>query len=286
MTTERPAEPRAGTRLPALCGVSAKATALVLCLAASLGARADDVPFVTTPDTVTLAMLELAAVTPRDHVVDLGSGDGRIVIAAARCFGASGLGVEIVPDLVRTSRERARAAGVHDRIEFREQDLFATDLGAATVVTMYLLPDVNLQLRPRLLALAPGTRIVSHDWDLGDWVPDRTVTVDVPEKALGRDKFSRVHLWIVPATVHGRWCADGASLEVVQRFQRFSATLSSAGAAAPAAVFDGRIEASTLRSEGFHAFSLQVDGATLRLAGSAGGAPARTFVRARSAACP
>jgi len=286
MTTERPAEPRAGTRLPALCGVSAKATALVLCLAASLGARADDVPFVTTPDTVTLAMLELAAVTPRDHVVDLGSGDGRIVITAARRFGASGLGVEIVPDLVRTSRERARAAGVGDRVEFREQDLFATDLGAATVVTMYLLPDVNLQLRPRLLALAAGTRIVSHDWDLGDWTPDRTVTVDVPEKALGRDKFSRVHLWIVPARVHGRWCADGASLEIVQRFQRFSATLSSAGAAAPAAVFDGRVEASTLRSEGFHAFALQVDGATLRLAGNAGGAPARTFVRARGAACP
>ncbi len=260
--------------------------ALVLCLATSLGAAADDVPFVTTPDAVTLAMLELAAVKPRDHVVDLGSGDGRIVIAAARRFGASGLGVEIVPDLVRTSRERARNAGVGDRVDFREQDLFATDLTAATVVTMYLLPDVNLQLRPRLLALAPGTRIVSHDWDLGDWAPDRTVTVDVPEKALGRDKFSRVHLWIVPATVHGRWCADGASLEIVQRFQRFSATLSSAGATTPAAVFDGRIEASTLRSEGFHAFSLQIDGATLRLAASAGGAPARTFVRARGSACP
>jgi len=286
MITERRPEQRAGARLPALRGVGAKATALVLCLVVSLGARADDVPFVTTPDTVTLAMLELAAVTPRDHVVDLGSGDGRIVIAAARRFGASGLGVEIVPDLVRTSRERARAAGVGDRVEFREQDLFATDLGAATVVTMYLLPDVNLQLRPRLLALAAGTRIVSHDWDLGDWTPDRTVTVDVPEKALGRDKFSRVHLWIVPARVHGRWCADGASLEIVQRFQRFSATLSSASAAAPAAVFDGRVEASTLRSEGFHAFALQVDGATLRLAGNAGGVPARTFVRARGAACP
>jgi len=260
--------------------------AAALYLAVSLASAADEVPFVTTPDTVTLAMLELAAVTARDHVVDLGSGDGRIVITAARRFGASGLGVEIVPDLVRTSRERARAAGVGDRVEFREQDLFATDLGTATVVTMYLLPDVNLQLRPRLLALAAGTRIVSHDWDLGDWAPDRTVTVDVPDKALGRDKFSRVHLWTVPANVHGRWCADGASLEIVQRFQRFSATLSSAGAATPAAVFDGRIEASTLRSEGFHAFSLQVDGATLRLAGGAGGAPARTFARARGTACP
>ena len=97
-------------------------------------------------------------------------------------------------------------------------------------------------------------------------------------QALGRDKFSRVHLWIVPARVHGRWCADGASLEIVQRFQRFSATLASTGAAAPAAVFDGRIEASTLRSEGFHAFSLQVDGANLRLVGGVGSTPPRTFV--------
>jgi len=266
---------------------AARSAALAALAAASLLAAADDeVPFVTTPDAVTLAMLELAAVTPRDHVVDLGSGDGRIVIAAARRFGATGLGVEIVPDLVRTSRERARAAGVQGRVEFREQDLFATDLAAATVVTMYLLPEVNLQLRPRLLALAPGTRIVSHDWDLGDWRPDRTITVDVPDKALGRDKFSRVHLWTVPARVHGRWCAADASIEVVQRFQRFSATLASAGSAAPAAVFDGRIEASTLRSEGVHTVALRLDGETLHLLGREGAAPARSFVRARGATCP
>jgi|SRR6185369_754782 len=266
---------------------AARSAALAALAAASLLAAADDeVPFVTTPDAVTLAMLELAAVTPRDHVVDLGSGDGRIVIAAARRFGATGLGVEIVPDLVRTSRERARAAGVQGRVEFREQDLFATDLAAATVVTMYLLPEVNLQLRPRLLALAPGTRIVSHDWDMGDWRPDRTITVDVPDKALGRDKFSRVHLWTVPARVHGRWCAADASLEIVQRFQRFSATLASAGSAAPAAVFDGRIEASTLRSEGVHTVALRLDGETLHLLGREGAAPARSFVRARGANCP
>jgi hypothetical protein len=151
---------------------------------------------------------------------------------------------------------------------------------------MYLLPEVNLQLRPRLLALAPGTRIVSHDWDLGDWRPDRTITVDVPDKALGRDKFSRVHLWTVPARVHGRWCAADASLEIVQRFQRFSATLASAGSAAPAAVFDGRIEASTLRSEGVHTVALRLDGETLHLLGREGAAPAGSFVRARGAACP
>jgi RHS repeat-associated protein len=102
---------------------------------------------------------------------------------------------------------------------------------------MYLLPEVNLQLRPRLLALAPGTRIVSHDWDLGDWAPDRTLTVDVPDKAIGREKLSRVHLWLVPAPVHGLWCSGEASLHITQRFQAFSATLQVRGADAPAVVF-------------------------------------------------
>jgi hypothetical protein len=133
-----------------------------------------------------------------DFVIDLGSGDGRIVITAARHYGARGLGVEIVPDLVDRSREAARIAGVTDRAEFRVQDLFATDLSPATVITMYLLPDVNLQLRPRLLALKPGTRIVSHDWDMGDWKPDRMITLDVPDKLYGREKVSRIYLWTVP----------------------------------------------------------------------------------------
>ncbi|HSC62499.1 MAG TPA: methyltransferase domain-containing protein [Caldimonas sp.] len=262
-----------------------QAATTALCLTAAAVSAQDDVPFVTSPDAVTLAMLELARVTSDDHVVDLGSGDGRIVITAARRFGASGLGVEIVPDLVALSRRRARAAGVDERVQFREQDLFATDLAAATVVTMYLLPDVNLQLRPRLLALAPGTRIVSHDWDLGDWSPDRTITVDVPDKAFGRDKFSRVHLWIVPARVDGRWCADGASLDVVQRFQRFSATLATAGSAAPARVFDGRIEASTLRSDGLHALTLRLEGDMLHLLDGPGSTPTRRFQRAPGGVC-
>jgi tRNA A58 N-methylase Trm61 len=131
-------------------------------------------------------------------VIDLGSGDGRIVIVAARQFGATGLGVEIVPDLVAQSRENARRAGVADKVEFRVQDLFETDLSRATVITMYLLPEVNLQLRPKLLALKPGTRIVSHDWDMGDWKPDRVVTIDVPDKPIGREKLSRIFLWTVP----------------------------------------------------------------------------------------
>lgn len=200
-------------------------------------------PFIVTPDAVTLAMLELAGTSPQDHVIDLGSGDGRIVITAARRFGASGLGVEIVPDLVERSRRASQAAGVAGRVAFRVQDLFATDLSRATVITMYLLPEVNLQLRPRLLALQPGTRIVSHDWDLGDWLPDQERRLDVPDKPIGRDKSSRVMLWLVPARVQGAWCAPGGwQLDVQQHFQAFSATLAKRGEAAPRWVTDGRIE--------------------------------------------
>ena len=243
----------------------AGAIGAALCLVAAAAAAQDEVPFVTTPDQVTLAMLELAAVGVADHVIDLGSGDGRIVITAAKRFGARGLGVEIVPELVAKSRAFARAAGVHDRVEFREQDLFRTDLAGATVVTMYLLPAVNLQLRPRLLTLAPGTRVVSHDWDMGDWAPDRTVTIDVPDKAVGREKLSRVHLWVVPAPVHGAWCAAGARLEVTQRFQTFSATLTLPDSAAPLLVFDGRVEGSVLRASGAQPIELEAEGEVLRM---------------------
>lgn len=187
---------------------------------------------------------------------------------------------------MRASRGNARAAGVAQGVEFREQDLFATDLGRATVVTMYLLPVVNLQLRPRLLALAPGTRIVSHDWDMGDWLPDRTIQVDVPDKALGREKFSRVHLWRVPARVSGRWCAAGTELEISQRFQRFSATLTVPGSAAPPSVFDGRIDATMLLAEGTGAFTLRLDGERLVAGAAMPGAPVgQAFLRSRAARC-
>ena len=205
------------------------ALALILASAALGAAAQEDVPFITTPDNVTLAMLRLAAVGPADRLIDLGSGDGRIVITAARRFGASGLGVEIDPQLVERSRVNAKAAGVERRAEFREQDLFKTDLAPFSVITMYLLPEVNLQLRPALLALRPGTRIVSHDWDLGDWMPDRTLTVAAPDKAIGREKLSRLHLWVVPARFEGLWCgvgprASGLSLLLSQQHQVLSAS--------------------------------------------------------------
>jgi SAM-dependent methyltransferase len=200
---------------------------LAMALLATAPSRAqtgEDVPFITTPDNVTLAMLQLAQVGPRDHLIDLGSGDGRIVITAAKRFGATGLGVEIVPDLVAKSRSLAQQAGVGARAEFLEQDLFKTDLSRATVVTMYLLPEVNMQLRPALLRLAPGTRIVSHDWDLGDWLPDSTTAVDAPTKVVGRDKRSHLHRWVVPAQAGGDWCgAAGQRLRITQRFQQVQA---------------------------------------------------------------
>lgn len=192
----------------------------------------EEVPFITTPDQVTEAMLRLAGVGPSDFVLDLGSGDGRIVITAARRFGARGLGVEIVPDLVRRSRDYARQAGVESRVEFREQDLFQTDLGVATVITMYLLPEVNMQLRPALLRLRPGTRIVSHDWGLGDWHPVRTLEVDAPQKTVGREKLSRVHLWVVPAHAEGVWCGAGRSLRLARHTDRVDGSVTTGSTSA------------------------------------------------------
>lgn len=210
-----------------------RTAALALLASASWAAHAqlsEEVPFITTPDHVTLEMLRIADVGAQDHVIDLGSGDGRIVITAARQFGATGLGVELVPDLVEQSRANARRADVADKTEFRTQDIFDTDLSPASVITMYLLPEVNLQLRPHLLRMAPGTRIVSHDWDMGDWKPDRTVKVDVPDKKVGLEKFSRIHLWRVPAPVEGLWCAGATALRFEQRHQQYSAQLQLPGA--------------------------------------------------------
>jgi hypothetical protein len=176
----------------------------------SVHAQNDDVPFVTTPDNVTRAMLELAGLKSDDYLIDLGSGDGRVVITAAKHFGARGLGVELVPDLVKRSKENALKAGVTERAEFREQDLFETDLSKASVITLYLLPEVNLKLRPMLLKLKPGTRIVSHDWDMGDWKPDRMIVVEAPLKQVGLRKFSTLYLWTVPVDVgFGMWMAAG-----------------------------------------------------------------------------
>jgi hypothetical protein len=163
------------------------------------------VPYVPTPQSVVDTMLETAKVGPRDYLIDLGSGDGRIVITAAKKHGARGFGVDINPERIRESDENARLAGVTDKVFFRQQNLFETDLRDATVVTMYLLPRVNVELRPRLLELAPGTRLVSHDFDMGDWRPDTHLVVDAKDKYGDVAGKSDVYYWVVPARVTGAW---------------------------------------------------------------------------------
>ncbi len=261
------------------------------CANASALQLGEDVPFITSPDNVTLEMLSAARVGPKDHVLDLGSGDGRIVITAAKRFGASGMGVEIVPDLVERSNRSAKEAGVADRVSFRVQDLFKTDLAQATVITMYLLQEVNLQLRPAILALKPGTRVVSHDWDMGDWAPDRTTVVAVPDKKVGLEKSSKIHLWTVPAKVAGLWCGAGllrgASLELAQKFQRFEGTLRHRNRARE---LKGTVEGSTLRSltEKAGELVLEVSGSQMRLVAAAGPltlAQGQSFTRAGPEGC-
>ncbi|MGH7305875.1 MAG: SAM-dependent methyltransferase, partial [Candidatus Rokuibacteriota bacterium] len=152
--------------------------AITITVAAGCSHPSAEVPYVQTPTDVVTEMLRLAKVNAGDVVYDLGSGDGRIVIAAARDFGARGVGIEIDPGLVELSRERAQRAGVADRVTFRSDDLFEADLSDATVVTLYLSYRMNQQLRPKLMReLRPGSRIVSHDYDMGDWLPAQTVRI-------------------------------------------------------------------------------------------------------------
>lgn len=219
---------------------------LVALLAASAGCAelrarfpGPDVVFVATPEAVGVEMLRLAAVTPADLVVDLGSGDGRVVIAAARDFGARGVGVEIDPQLVQQSRDAAYGAAVGNRVTFLWQDLFATDLREATVVTLYLRDDINLRLRPKLLGeLAPGSRVVSHDFGMGDWRPDRVQRVSGPART------HVLHLWVIPADATGMWRVRlgerEALLNLVQRYQAVTGTLSLDGREEP--VRDGRLD--------------------------------------------
>ncbi|MEK6244475.1 MAG: methyltransferase domain-containing protein [Pseudomonadota bacterium] len=187
---------------------------ILFCAAATVSAQSwawDDgtTPFVVSPDAVVERMLYLAQPKAGERLVDLGSGDGRIVIEAAKRFGARGLGVDIDPRLVNLARANAKRAGVEALTTFEVQDLFETDLHGVNVVTMYLLPEVNLKLMPRLIAqLKPGARIVSHDYDLGPWSFDEMMEIALAEKMVGPLGRSRVFLWVVPADARGKWLSD------------------------------------------------------------------------------
>jgi SAM-dependent methyltransferase len=173
-----------------------------------------DVVWLPTPQELVNKMLDLAKVTARDYVIDLGSGDGRTVITAAK-RGARAMGIEYNPDMVEYSTRAAAKEGLAGKVRFMKADLFETDFSDATVVTMYLLSDINLKLRPKILELKPGTRVVSHAFDMGEWKPDRTATV------AGKTAY----LWIVPAKVAGVWRLPQGELTLTQNFQTVTGTL-------------------------------------------------------------
>jgi len=178
------------------------------------------VPFITTPNDVVERMLELAGTRADDFVVDLGSGDGRIVITAARKYGARGLGIELDDKLVQVSRQNARQAGLADRVQFVQGDVLITDFSQASVVTVYLLPELIGQLQSRFVELKPGTRIVSHSFRMTGWRPDRSETMKVTKSHTGQGDESTLYLWIVPADVRGTWTVDGRRVRIDQDYQQ------------------------------------------------------------------
>jgi len=218
------------------------------------GARAQEVevraPFITTPPEVVARMLALADTGPQDFVIDLGSGDGRIVIAAAREHGARALGIELDPKLVQQARDNAQRAGVAERARFEEGDALKTDLAQASVVTIYLLPFLLDQLQPRLLwQLRPGARVVTHAFAFKGWKPDRAETVRISARHEGQGDESRVFVWVVPAQVRGTWQARGGwRLRIQQNFQEIEVEAAQDGK--PVAVSAARLEGTALSFAG------------------------------------
>ena len=191
----------------------------------SVGQAGKDVVWVPTSDALVDKMLDMAKVTPKDFVMDLGSGDGRTVIAAAK-RGARAIGIEYNPDMVALSKANAEKEGVADRAAFMKADLFATDFSRATVITMFLLPDINLKLRPKILALKPGTRVVSNTFSMAEWKADQTATLN---EETGCSSWCTALLWIVPARVAGSYALPQGELELKQEFQMLSGTLRTGG---------------------------------------------------------
>jgi len=219
----------------------------------TVGQPGKDVVWVPTPQALVDKMLDMAKVTPKDYLMDLGSGDGRTVITAAK-RGLHAQGIEYNPDMVALSKKNAEAAGVSNMASFAQADLFATDFSKADVITMFLLPSINMKLRPTLLDMKPGTRIVSNSFDMEDWEPDQRETVSSPEC----QTWCTAMLWIVPAKVEGTWQMTGGPLTLTQKFQMLSGTLGSA------AISSGRLNGAQIAfTAGGKKYSGTVSGNTI-----------------------
>jgi precorrin-6B methylase 2 len=229
----------------------------------SVGQAGKDVVWVPTPDALVEKMLDLAQVTAKDYVIDLGSGDGRTVIAAAK-RGARALGIEYNPDMVELSQRNAAAAGVTDKASFAKADIFESDFSKATVITMFLLPSLNLQLRPKLLDLAPGTRLVSNSFTMEAWQDDDTATI-----TQDCTSWCTAHFWIVPAKVEGTWRLPQGDLTLTQQFQMISGKLGSTP------ITNGRLRGNAITfNVGTVQYTGQVKGSSIQgtLTGSQSGA--------------
>jgi SAM-dependent methyltransferase len=229
-----------------------------------VGQSGKDVIWVPTPQSLVDRMLDVAKVTKDDFVIDLGSGDGRTVITAAK-RGVKALGIEYNPEMVELSKRNAEREGVADRVEFVKADLFETDFSKATVITMFLLPDINLRLRPKLLDMKPGTRIVSNTFSMGDWPPDDTV--DGGEACTS---YCKAYYWVIPAKVDGVWKTPQGELALEQKFQRFTGSLTADGVRTP--ITDGRLEGDRIAfTAGAVRFTGQVAGDAITGATAGGG---------------
>ena len=203
-----------------------------------VGQSGKDVVWVPTPQALVDRMLDMTKLTVDDYVIDLGSGDGRTVITAAR-RGAKALGIEYNPNMVEFARRNADAAGVSDKATFVQGDIFQSDFSKATVITLFLLPELNLRLRPTLLEMKPGTRVASNTFDMDDWKPDAAYSVGD-----GCERFCDASLWIIPAKVSGTWQLPQGELTLAQKYQMLTGTLKSASATTP--ITDGKMHGSQI----------------------------------------
>jgi len=223
-----------------------------------VGQAGKDVVWVPTPQALVDKMLDMAKVTPKDYVIDLGSGDGRTVITAAK-RGSKALGIEYNPDMVELSKRNAAKEGVSDKATFMKADLFESDFSQAQVITMFLLPSINLKLRPKILNLKPGTRIVSNSFDMEDWKPDQTENVE------GCSNWCTAHLWIVPAKADGSWKLPQGELTIKQTFQMISGTLKNGNQSSP---ISGKLNGDQISfSAGGIQYAGRVSGNTMDISG-------------------